>query len=47
MEKLKISLMADFSAAWSLCFPYNSGTEALIEAPQVPVGRARFCVFAS
>lgn len=41
MEKFKINLMADFSAAWSICFPYNSGTEALIEVPQAPVDRAR------
>ena len=52
--------MADFSATWSASdrpiFPYNPGTEALIEAPQAPKDRARkglqhginnsFCVFA-
>ena len=34
-----------FSANWSASdrpiFPYNSGTEARIEAPQVPEDRAR------
>ena len=34
------SLTADFSAIWSASerpiFPYNSGTEARIEAPQAP-----------
>ena len=37
--------MADFSANWSASdqpiFPYNSGTEARIEAPQAPEDRAR------
>ena len=37
--------MADFSANWSAIdrpvFPYNSGTEARIEAPQTPKDRAR------
>ena len=37
METLQISLLADFSANWSASdrpvFPYNSGTEARIEAP--------------
>ena len=36
--------MADFSATWSAIdrhvFPYNSGTEAQIEAPQAPEDRA-------
>ena len=36
--------MADFSATWSASdrpiFPYNSGTEARIEAPQAPEVRA-------
>ena len=45
MGTLKISLMADFSANWSArdrpVFPYNSGTEAWIEAPQAPEDRAR------
>ena len=42
---LKIILMAHFSTTWSASdrpvFPYNSGTEARIEAPQVPEDRAR------
>ena len=37
--------MADFSANWSASdqpvSPYNSGTEARIEAPQAPEDRAR------
>ena len=37
--------MADFSATWSTSdrhmFPYNSGREAWIEAPQAPEERAR------
>ena len=37
--------MADFSANWSASnrpvFPYNSETEAWIEAPQAPEDRAR------
>ena len=37
--------MADFSANWSASdrpvFPYNSGTEAQIEAPQAPEDRAK------
>ena len=37
--------MADFSANWSgsdgPVFPYNSGTEERIEAPQAPEDRAR------
>ena len=37
--------MADFSNNWSasdrLVSPYNSGTEALIEAPQAPEDRAK------
>ena len=45
METLKISLMAHFSATWSASdqpiSPYNSGTEARIEAPQAPEDRAR------
>ena len=45
METLKISLMADFSANWSAsdrtAFPYNSRTEARIEAPQAPKDRTR------
>ena len=44
METSKISLMADFSANWSAsdlpAFPYNSGTEALIEVPQAKEDRA-------
>ena len=42
---IKISLMADFSANWFASdrpvFPYNSGTEVRIEAPQAPEDRAR------
>ena len=45
METLKISLVVDFSANWSASdrpvFPYYSGTEARIEAPQAPEDRAR------
>ena len=37
--------MVDFYATWSASdrpvFPYNSGTEAQIEAPQAPKDRAR------
>ena len=37
--------MADFSVTWSASdqpvFPYNSGTEARIEAPQALEDRAR------
>ena len=37
--------MVDFSATWSASdrpfFPYNSGTEAQIEAPQAPKDRAK------
>ena len=37
--------MADFSVTWSASdrpvFPYNSGTEAQIEAPQAPEDRVR------
>ena len=45
METLKISFMAQSSATWSASdrpvSPYNSGTEARIEAPQAPEDRAR------
>ena len=45
MEKLKICLMADFSATWSASdrhvFPYNSETETRIEASRAPEDRAR------
>ena len=44
-EKLKISLMANFSATFSasdwLVSPYNSGTEEQIEVPQVPEDRGK------
>lgn len=45
METLKISSMADFSVNWSgsdrHVFPYNSGTEVQIEAPQAREDRVR------
>ena len=45
METLKISLVAIFSATGSTSdrpvFPYYSGIEAWIEAPQAPEGRAK------
>ena len=45
METLKIFLMSHFSATWSArdrpISPYNSGTEARIEAPKAPENRAR------
>ena len=44
-KHLKFKLMADFfvtcSASDRPVFPYNSGTEAQIEAPQAPEDRVR------